>query len=153
MDMILELLVATLMVLVTVGVHAVGLLTLGRMVAASDARAGGAVRLNPLSRRGAWLTISLVLGLFFLHGLEIWLYALLFHLLGAVSDLREAVCFSTISYGSIGYGDASITPDWKLLGAIEGGNGAILLGWSVAFFVTVMGRLLPPAQRSHDSFD
>ena len=38
MDMIVELLVATLMVLITVGVHAVGLLTLGRIVAAGDAR-------------------------------------------------------------------------------------------------------------------
>ena len=36
---------------------AMGLLTLGRIVAAGDARAGGAIRLNPLSRRGAWLTI------------------------------------------------------------------------------------------------
>ena len=147
MDMIVELLVATLMVLITVGVHAMGLLTLGRIVAASDARAGGAIRLNPLSRRGAWLTISLVLGLFFIHGLEIWSYAALFYLLGAVSDLREAVYFSSISYSSIGYGDASIDPEWKLLGAIEGINGAILLGWTVAFFVTIMGRLLPSAER------
>lgn len=153
MDMVLELLVATAMVLATVGIHAVGLLILGRMVASADARSGGAVRVNPLSRRGAWLTISLALGLFFIHGLEIWSYAFLFHVLGAVPDLREAVYFSTISYGSIGYGDSSITPDWKLLGAIEGVNGAILLGWSIAFFVTVMGRLFPPAHRSHGGFE
>ena len=55
--------------------------------------------------------------------------------------------FSSISYSSIGYGDASIDPDWKLLGAIEGINGAILLGWTVAFFVAVMGRLLPTGER------
>jgi len=34
-----------------------------------------------------------------------------------------------------------------MLGAIEGINGGILLGWTVAFFVTVMGRLLPSAER------
>ena len=52
------------------------------------------------------------------------------------------------SYSSIGYGDTSIDPEWKLLGAIEGINGAILLGWTVAFFVTVMGRLLPSSERN-----
>ena len=153
MNMALELLVATVMVLLPVGIHGLGLLSLGRMVAAADARATGAVRVNPLSRRGAWLTFGLVMGLFLIHGLEIWSYAFLFHLLGAVPDLREAVYFSTISYGSIGYGDSSISADWKLLGAIEGVNGAILLGWSIAFFVTVMGRLFPPSRRSHDSFE
>ena len=149
MDMLVELLTATAMVLLTVGVHAVGLLTLGRLLAAADARTrlGAAVRLNPLSPRGALYTITVVLWLFVLHGIEIWLYAALFYLLGAVPELREAVYFSSISYSSIGYGDASIDPEWKLLGAIEGINGAILLGWTVAFFVSVMGRLLPTAER------
>ena len=149
MDMTVELLTATVMVLTTVGLHAVGLLTLGRVLAAGDARAGRgqAVRLNPLSPRGAAYTVTVVLGLFILHGVEIWLYAVLFYLLGAVPDLREAVYFSSISYSSIGYGDASIDPDWKLLGALEGINGAILLGWTVAFFVAVMGRLLPTGER------
>jgi len=150
MDMMLELTVATAMVLLTVGTHAIGLLCLGRVLAALEARespAPAAVRLNPLSTRGALYTVTLVLGLFVIHGLEIWSYAALFYLLEAVPDLREAVYFSSISYGSIGYGDASIDPEWKLLGAIEGINGAILMGWTVAFFVTVMGRLLPSAER------
>lgn len=151
MDMLLELTVATAMVLLTVGAHAIGLLYLGRVLAALESRespAPTAIRLNPLSTRGALYTVTLVLGLFFIHGLEIWSYAALFYLLGAVPDLREAVYFSSISYSSIGYGDASIDPEWKLLGAIEGINGAILLGWTVAFFVAVMGRLLPSAERN-----
>jgi len=149
MDMIPELLAGTVMVLATVGLHAVGLLTLGWILALGDiTRPGREVRLNPLSPRGAAYTVTVVLGLFVLHGVEVWLYAALFYLLGAVPDLREAVYFSSISYSSIGYGDASIDPEWKLLGAIEGINGAILLGWTVAFFVTVMGRLLPSSERS-----
>jgi len=43
-----------------------------------------------------------------------------------------------IAYASIGFSDAVMAPDWKLLGAMEGINGALLLGWSVAFFVSVM---------------
>ncbi len=51
--------------------------------------------------------------------------------------------FSTSSYAAIGYGDDVIAEKWKLLGAIEGVNGVILLGWSVAFFVTAMTRFAP----------
>lgn len=152
LNMTLELLIATVMVLLTVGIHAIGLILLGHMIEMADHRPDGTVRVSPLNPRGAWLTISLVLGLFFIHGLEIWSYAFLFYLIGAVSDLREAIYFSTISYGSIGYGDSSIHPKWKLLGAIEGVNGAILLGWSIAFFVTMMEHLLPRTRRTRVRF-
>jgi hypothetical protein len=30
---------------------------------------------------------------------------------------------------------------WRLVSAIEGINGIIFIGWSTAFFVTLMGRL------------
>ncbi len=83
-----------------------------------------------------------------LHGLEIWLYAVLYRGIGAVETMRDAVYFSTIAYASIGFSDAVIADGWKLLGALEGINGALLLGWSVAFFVTLMTRFLPA--RHHD---
>lgn len=146
MDMILELAIATAMVLLTVGIHGAGLLGLARVLTSYAARRR-ARRVGPPSAEAGAVTALVVLGLFVLHGIEIWSYALLFRLLGAVESLREAIYFSTISYGAIGYGDARIAPSWKLLGAIEGINGAILLGWSVAFFVNVIGRMFPPARR------
>ena len=144
--MIVELTLATAMVLLTVTIHGTGLMILGRMLTGLDTRWGQA-QMSPLSWHGWYVTVALIMGLFVLHGFEIWLYALLFTKLGAVPDTREAVYFSTSSYGSIGYGDSAIAGQWKLLGAIEGINGSILLGWSVAFFVTVMARMLPPVRR------
>ena len=146
MHMIIELATSTVMVLLTVVFHGVGLMALGRVLAGHEARRGG-VRPSPVSMDGAVVTVVLVLGLFVLHGVEIWAYALLFDIIGAIGDIREAVYFSTISYGAIGYGDSAILPQWKLLGAIEGINGAILLGWSIAFFVTVMARMMPRRPR------
>lgn len=140
--MALELAIATVMVLLTVAMHATGLLLMARVIRHHDQRTGR-VRLNAVSVEAALLTVLIVLGLFVLHGLQIWVYALLFHGLGAVETLRDAIYYSTISYGAIGYGDAEIAEEWKLLGAIEGINGVILLGWSVAFFVTVMARIVP----------
>jgi hypothetical protein len=148
--MILELAISTVMVLLTVGMHAAGLLLMARTIKHHDLRTGR-VRLQAVSVEAALLTVLIILGLFVLHGLEIWIYALLFHGLGAVENLREAIYFSTISYGAIGYGDADIAEEWKLLGAIEGINGVILLGWSVAFFVTVMARIVPAPHRRRAS--
>jgi len=82
-----------------------------------------------------------VLGLFVLHGLEIWLYAFLFMAVGAIATLETAVYFSTISYAGIGYDDRYIEPAWRLVAGIEGINGLLLLGWSTAFFVTLVTRL------------
>ncbi|MFC3711124.1 ion channel [Sphingoaurantiacus capsulatus] len=133
-----ELLIATGMVMLTVLVHGAGLLGLGRLIGQGEDHR----TLDPVSWRGARLATMLALGLMALHGVEIWMYALLFNGLGAIPDLREAVYFSTISYATIGDDSAAIAPDWKLLGAIEGINGQLLLGWTVAFFVTVMTRVL-----------
>jgi len=132
-----ELALSTVMALLAVSLHGFGLLSLGRGLEFYEIRAGRSYVEGPLWGH-ALLTIAVVLGLFVIHGVEIWMYAALYKLIGAVPDLREAVYFSSISYGSIGYSDALMAPEWRLLGAIEGVAGAILLGWSVAFFVSVM---------------
>lgn len=135
--MLVELLVATGMVALTVVIHGVGLALLGRITQAEE----NAKQLDWLSARGVGFTVGLVLGLFLLHGLEIWLYALLYQALNAVPDVRSAVYFSTTTYAAIGYGDEVMARRWRLLGGIEGINGVILLGWSTAFFVTIMSGM------------
>ena len=142
----LELAIATIMVLLTVGIHGVGLLGVARVLGALDKRRGQ-YRINPVSWEGATLAGVVAMALLTLHGLEIWLYAFVFMMLDAIGSLRDAVYFSTISYATIGYTDAPILEEWRLLGAIEGVNGTLLMGWSVAFFVTVMTRILPRAHR------
>jgi hypothetical protein len=138
--MYLELLVATAMVLTTVMIHAVGLLLLVRLTrreAVKEELAG----VHPLSVRGVAIIVAVVLGLFVLHGLEIWLYAAVFTELGAIETIRHAVYFSTQTYAAIGYSDEAIAHQWRLVAAIEGINGLLLIGWSTAFFVTVMAKL------------
>jgi len=94
-----------------------------------------------MSRRGIAATLTVSVGLFVLHGIEIWLYAFLFLAIGSVEGLREAVYFSTITYGAIGYSDAAMAEQWRLVSAIEGINGIVLIGWSTAFFVTLVARM------------
>lgn len=115
----LELAIATIMVLLTVGIHGVGLLGVARVLGVLDKRRGR-YRINPVSWEGATLAGAVALALLTLHGLEIWLYAFVFMMLDAIGGLRDAVYFSTISYATIGYTDAPILEDWRLLGRSRG---------------------------------
>ena len=135
-----ELLLATVMVLATVSIHAIGLFALARLLRIEELEEQEE-HIHPLSGRGIVATLTVALGLFVLHGIEIWLYAFVYLAIGAVDGLRESVYFSTITYGAIGYSDAAMAPGWRLVSAIEGINGIILIGWSTAFFVTLIARM------------
>lgn len=138
--MISQLAVATMMVMLTVMAHGLGLALLGRVMQ-SEVRQERQHHVPPLSLRSLGFTLLLVLSLTTLHGLEIWSYAIVYEALGAVADLETAVYFSTISYAGIGFDDRYIIKMWRLVAAIEGINGLLLLGWSTAFFVTVVTRM------------
>lgn len=97
--------------------------------------------IQPLSPRGAVFTLSIVLAIIALHGVEIWGFALLYLALDAIPTFEEALYFSTISYSTVGYSDSHIAPEWRLLGAFESILGMILLGWSTAFFFRMLGRI------------
>jgi hypothetical protein len=138
--MIIQLAVSTAMVVLTVIFHGGGLAVLGRMLR-GEVQMERSHHVPGLSLRTMGFTLALVLALFVLHGIEIWLYAFLYEALGAVDSLETAVYFSTISYAGIGFDDRYIEPAWRLVAAIEGINGLLLLGWSTAFFVTIVARL------------
>jgi hypothetical protein len=102
------------------------------------------------SRQPAWATsriapVPVLLaafgGVLAVHAAEIWLYAVVYVLVGAIPELETALYFSTVSYASIGYGDVLLSKSWRILGAIEGAAGVILLGCSTAFLVAVITEL------------
>jgi hypothetical protein len=138
--MIAELALATVMVSLTVAIHASGIYFLSRLLRLEE-RDEAREHIHAMSWRGFAATISVILGLFILHGIEIWLYAFLYVVIGSVDGLREAVYFSTITYGAIGYNDNAMAEEWRLVSGIEGINGIILIGWSTAFFVTLIARM------------
>jgi hypothetical protein len=138
--MLAELSLATAMVIATVILHAVGLYAVARILRLEE-REEAVEHIHPMSLRGFSVTLAVILGLITLHGIEIWLYAVVYNLIGAVEGLRHAIYFSTITYGAIGYDDSAMAEQWRLVSAIEGINGVILMGWSTAFFVTLIARM------------
>ncbi len=133
--MLKQLILATLMVLLTVGIHLVGLALLMRVLR-TRTRLFRRLQIMPLT-----LLLAATIGIFAIHTTEIWLFAALYIRLQAFSDFEQALYFSTVSYASIGYGDVLMPKDWRILGAIEGAAGIIMLGWSTAFLVSLLTQL------------
>ncbi|MGN3973717.1 potassium channel family protein [Tsuneonella sp. SYSU-LHT278] len=128
------------MIALCVVIHGLGLFTLQRVMR-GEAAEERLRHLEPLSFRGTLFTLLVVFALIFIHFVEIWLFAFFYDFVGAQWSFENALYFSTISYATIGYNDASIAHEWRLVGALEGVLGVIMLGWSTAFFVRVLGRI------------
>ena len=128
---------ATVMVAATVMVHFWGLMALIRLMGESSAhrRARG-------SHLGqASLILFVVFGIFALHTVEIWLYAIVYLWLGEMHALEAALYFSTVTFVALGYGDIVLSPHWRMVSAIEAANGVILIAWSTTFMFSVTSRL------------
>ena len=90
-----------------------------------------------------------VLGILALLTLEVWSWAAAYALLGATRDLADALYLSTAMFSTIGYGEIHIEPTWRLLTALEGINGFLLIGWSTAYLVGAATRHGPFRQGEH----
>jgi len=97
----------------------------------------------------AWLHVDrllvplgIVLGLFVLHGVEIWFYAFAYRVIGALPTLEDALYYSIGAYSTIGEAGSLLPKAWRIVGALEAVNGMLLLGWSTAFLFKVLDHLL-----------
>lgn len=136
-QLVFNLALATAMVGVTTLIHFFGLLLLTRLMSRAHTR----LRTHEGAMRQAGMILLAVFGLFALHTAQIWSYALVFRLLDEFPTFEAALYFSTVSFSTLGYGDLTLGPAWRLLGAIEGINGLVLIAWSTAFLLTVTQRL------------
>ncbi len=132
-----QLTIATAMAALTVVMHLIGLSVL---IAATNRHSTRLQTERHLVLQMLVL-VGVSFGLFILHSVEIWSYAVLYHWVGAIRSFEDALYFSTATYATIGDGDLTLSKTWRVLGAIEGANGVILLGWSTAFFISIVARI------------
>jgi len=135
--LLLNLVLASAMVAVTVLIHFWGLIVLVRLMGHTGRR----LRANDNAIGQAALLVFVVFGLIGLHTIEIWLYAIVYLELDTLPTLESAVYFSTVTFVALGYGDVVLGKAWRLVSAIEAANGVILIAWSTAFLVAVTARL------------
>lgn len=131
---------STALVGATVLIHLIGLDLLMRLT-----------RLHVSRFLSAWLSVDrlvvplgIVLGLFVIHGVEIWIYAWAYRLLGVAPDIETALYISASSYSTLGEAGGMLPRAWRVLGALEGVNGMLLIGWSTAMLFRVLTHLIEP---------
>jgi hypothetical protein len=76
------------------------------------------------------------------HGVQISIWAVVLLLIGEMSTFDAAIYCSAQNYTALGYGDASLSPGWRLLGPLEAINGLLSFGVSTAVMFAVMDRLI-----------
>jgi hypothetical protein len=72
--------------------------------------------------------------------LEVWSWAIAYFLLGAARNFGDALYLSSAMFSTTGTGDLHPDPDWRLMTALEGVNGILMMGWSTAYLVRAATR-------------
>ena len=135
--LILNLFVASILVMITFSIHFAGLVALSAVL---RRRGVHPAYLDTIAGQGASI-LFIVVSLFVLHSAEIWVYTLVYLALGIFGNLEPALYYATSSFTTVGFGDVVIDDKWRMLGAAESANGFLLIGWSTAFLVSVSARV------------
>lgn len=87
------------------------------------------------------IIVAVALTLAVLHGVECVIWAVAYLQAGALASFSDATLYSIGSMTTRGASDLTLQPDWRMMGAIEAGDGMLLFGISTAFLFSVMLRL------------
>ncbi len=135
--MILQLLVGTLVISLSVATHVIFI----------------AIAILQLTRLGNWLVsgshmmrlvialIAVTLWIMAAHSASVWLWALTYMAVGAFEALEPAVYFAIVAFTTLGFGDITLPVQWRILSGLSAANGLILFGLSTAFLIEFISRL------------
>jgi voltage-gated potassium channel Kch len=87
------------------------------------------------------ILVITIVGIFIVHTVEIWIWAVLYRWLGEFESMERALYFSTVTFTTLGYGDITLQERWQLLSSLEAANGIILFGVSTAFMFAAIRKL------------
>lgn len=139
----------TLLVAATVAIHATGtmllLAWLGRSPIFRKKRISHFMALRVLTATSVFLLL--------LHVIEVQLWAVVYLALPKIPQIpnfETASYFSFITYTTVGYGDITLDPPWRMMAGIEALNGILLAGWSTALLFTVVEKILDHRESSRE---
>ncbi len=122
----------------TVLTHVVGLMLINSIATHLRER----LRLHRTPHRIA-VMVAVALGLFGVVTVEIWIWTLAYLVLGVAAGLESALYLSTVTFATVGYGDVVPASAWRMLAALEGVTGFLMIGWSTAYLVAAGMRFGP----------
>jgi len=89
------------------------------------------------------LMVGTVAVLMTAHALEVFVWTIIYELVGAVPDGASPAYLAFVNYTTLGYGDVLHVKAWQMLGPLTAMNGILLFGWSTAAIIQV-GRTTVP---------
>ena len=137
-DLSLQLAVVAGFVLLMVLIHSAGLVAISRLLHLHDEKHIP----TKFGLRAATLMGTYGLLLFALHFVEIVVFAVFFRYVGALRTFEEALYYSASCYATLGEASNRFSEEWRLVGALESLIGFILIGWSTAFMVRTLRRII-----------
>jgi hypothetical protein len=132
-----ELVISTGMVLFTVLTHLIGLSVLVHLTRIHITKFATTVQMDRIL-----VPLGMVLGLFMIHGIEIWTYAMVYFLSGIAHGIEPALYLSIGAYTTNGWVDIHLPPGWRIVLSLEGVNGLLLVGWSTAYLFQNLNRVM-----------
>ena len=80
-----------------------------------------------------------------IHTIHALVWALCYYLIpetaSQFASFSEAVYFSLVTFTTLGYGDISLSSNWRLLSGLEAINGIMLIGWSTAMMFALIQHI------------
>jgi hypothetical protein len=70
-----------------------------------------------------------------------WLWAGIYLLNGVFEQLETALYFAIVTFTTLGYGDVTVSPNWRLLASLTAVNGLIIVGLNTAVLVEALSRI------------
>jgi hypothetical protein len=130
-SMMMNLAAGSFLVVVSVLIHTGGLILIAAVTPSAARRLG--LHNHDIGR--TLVMTATVLGILAILSLEVWSWALLYTGLNATDNFSDALFLSTAMFSTIGYGEISLDPGWRLLTGLEGITGFLMIGWSTAYLV------------------
>ncbi|MEO7564520.1 MAG: hypothetical protein ABIR63_03720 [Sphingomicrobium sp.] len=133
-----QLTTAVVLVIITVVIHGGGIVGVTRLLNLEDRE----LRARRVNVRAFGLMISMALFLFTLHVAEITVFAIFYMAIGAVREFEPALFYSASTYATLGQPSFPFPDNWRIVSALEGLVGFLMIGWSTAVFINDMNKVL-----------
>lgn len=138
--MVMPVLVSLGVIFITILIHGLGT-SWGVQKLAKNKR----IATGETSFHAALYTLSLTaIFLMVLHFLEIAVWATVFMIIPDVKELQtfeESMYFSMVTYATLGYGDITLGPYWRIMSGFAAMDGILLFGWSTAMFFSAVQKI------------
>lgn len=131
---VLEVFFGTLILIIVIFVHGVGMRIVNRRFSTAW------VRMKPATSH--WRTNSLlamVIGsLAAIHLMETLIWAVPLHVTGIIPSMRDSYYYVLESYTTLGEGNINLPDRWRLIGPIIAMSGLFTFGWTGSVLVSIM---------------